>query len=142
MDNVGGAGAVVHARTPRAQPRELTPEAIATLRALGATVLPASLGAAKVSRDRRSLHRVDAELPGRRSTSHGYGHPRLERTAASPVPDYVAQLASLAAAARKRGGAFGTLDLEARRALLNDALTAASVRTSPGARVAAMWSPT
>jgi hypothetical protein len=115
-----------------AQPRELTPEAIATLRALGTTVLPASIGAAKVA---ATTDRFIDWTRGYREgvpTSHGYGHPRLERTAASPVPDYVAQLAALEGAARKRGAGFAALDLDARRAILDDALTAASVRTLPG----------
>jgi hypothetical protein len=115
-----------------AQPRELTPDAVATLRALGTTVLPASIGAAKVSAT------IDRFVEWTRNyregvpTSHGYGHPRLERTAASPAPDYVAQLAALEGAARRRGASFGALDLESRRAILHDALTATNVRTLPG----------
>ena len=115
-----------------AQARQLTPEAIATLRAVGATVLPASIGAGKVTATVDRFIEWTRDYQEGVPTSHGYGHPRLERTAASPAPDYVAQLAALDAAARARGGAFGSLDLEARRALLNDALTAANVRTLPG----------
>ena len=53
------------------------------------------------------------------------------KIAASPVPGYVAQLASIAAAARARGGRFGSLPLDARRALLDEALKAANVTQLP-----------
>src|SRR5512139_955751 len=115
-----------------AQTRELTPDAVARLHAVGATVLPASLGAQKV---KDTVDRFVEWTRGYREgvpTSHGYGNPVLTRTKASPVPDYVAQLATLDAAARKRGGAFEALDLETRRALLDEALTAAGVRNIPG----------
>jgi hypothetical protein len=115
-----------------AQTRELTPEAVAMLHAIGPTVLPASLGAPRV---REVVDRFVEWTKGYREgvpTSHGYGHPVLTRTKASPVPDYVAQLASLDAAAKRKGGAFQALDLETRRALLDEALTAAGVRNIPG----------
>jgi hypothetical protein len=62
---------------------------------------------------------------------HGYGHPRLRRSAASPVPTYIAQLAALDAAARAKGAAWGALDLETRRALLDASLAKANVRALP-----------
>ena len=115
-----------------AQTRALTPEAIAMLHAVGPTVLPASLGPQKV---KEVVDRFVEWTKGYREgvpTSHGYGNPVLTRTKASPVPDYVAQLASLDAAARRKGGAFETLGLDARRALLDEALAAAGVRNIPG----------
>lgn len=115
-----------------AQTRELTPEAIAMLRAVAPTVLPASLGAQKVS---EVVDRFVEWTRGYREgvpTSHGYGNPVLTRTKASPVPDYVAQLAALDAAARRKGGAFESLDLATRRAALDEALTAAGVKNLPG----------
>jgi hypothetical protein len=33
------------------------------------------------------------------ATAHGYGHPRLQKTGASPVPGYNLQLAAVDAAA-------------------------------------------
>jgi hypothetical protein len=114
-----------------AQLRTLTPEAIATLQDVAATVLPASLGADKIS---LTADRFVAWTRGYQEgvpLQHGYGHPRLVTTAASPVPDYVAQLASLAAAARARGGRFGSLTLDTRRALLDEALAAARVTQLP-----------
>jgi len=114
-----------------AQLRTLTPEAIATLGEIAATVLPASLGADKIS---LTADRFVAWTNGYQEgipLQHGYGHPRLVKSAASPVPDYAAQLVSIAAAARARGGRFGSLPLDARRALLDEALTAANVTQLP-----------
>src|SRR5262245_35314879 len=99
-----------------AQARELTPEALATLRALGTTVLPASIGAAKVAAAVDRFVEWTRQYEEGVPLSHGYGHPRLEKTAASPAPDYVAQLAALEAAARRRGGTFAALAPDARRA--------------------------
>jgi hypothetical protein len=114
-----------------AQLRTLTPEAIATLQEVAATVLPASLGADKIS---LTVDRFVAWTKGYQENiplQHGYGHPRLVKTAASPVPDYVAQLASIAATAGSRGGPFGSLPLDARRAIVDQALTAANVTQLP-----------
>jgi hypothetical protein len=114
-----------------AQPRELTPEAIATLHEVAPTVLPASLGAARI---RDTVERFVAWTRGYRegvAMAHGYGHPRLQKTAASPVPGYVSQLRSLAAAARATGGAWERIDLETRRAMLDEAIAKAGVRALP-----------
>jgi hypothetical protein len=64
--------------------------------------------------------------------THGYGHPRLQKSGASPVPRYLAQLDALTAAARAKGARWSTLDLETRRGLLDEALIAANVRNLPG----------
>jgi len=114
-----------------AQPRELTPEAIATLYEIAASVLPESLGVAGV---RNIADRFVGWTRGYRegvALSHGYGHPRLLRTGASPVPAYIAQLAALDAEARARGGRWPTLDLDTRRRILDAALVNANVRTLP-----------
>jgi hypothetical protein len=114
-----------------AQPRELTPDAIATLREIAPTVLPASLGPARIG---DAVEKFVAWTRGYRENvalAHGYGHPRLQKTPPSPVPGYVAQLAALDADARKRGGRWSTLDVEARRALLDAAFTKAGVRNLP-----------
>jgi hypothetical protein len=114
-----------------AQLRSLTPEAMTTLQEVAATVLPTSLGTERIS---STADRFVAWTRGYQEgipLAHGYGHPRLVRSAPSPVPDYVAQLASLDAAARTRGGPFGTLPLETRRALLDEALVTAKVTQLP-----------
>jgi len=114
-----------------AQPRELTPDAIAMLHEMSATVLPASLGAERV---RGTVDQFVQWTRGYRegvAMTHGYGHPRLQKTGASPVPGYVSQLAALDADARAKGGRWSSLDLETRRTLLDAALTKANVRALP-----------
>jgi hypothetical protein len=114
-----------------AQPRDLTPEAIATLNEVAPTVIPQSLGA------QRTRVIVDKFVEWTRNyregvaLSHGYGHPRLQRTAPSPVARYLMQLASLDAEARAKGGRWSALDLETRRALLDAAFIQAGVRSLP-----------
>jgi hypothetical protein len=114
-----------------AQPRELDADAIARLHEIGPTVLPASLGAARV----RGI--VDGFVKWARDyregvpLAHGYGHPRLVRSGPSPVPRYLSQLAALDDAARARGGRWSTLDAEARRSVLDAAFTTAGIRNLP-----------
>jgi len=115
----------------RAQAGELTDEAIATLRDIGHTVLPASLGATGID---AAVDRFVAWTGGYREgvpLAHGYGRPRLRLTPASPAPRYVTQLAAIDRAARAHGDRFGALDLETRRAVLDEALAAADVRSLP-----------
>jgi hypothetical protein len=114
-----------------AQPRELTHEAIAQLHEIAPTVLPASLDAAHV---RGVADRFVAWTRGYRegvALTHGYGHPRLQKSGASPVPGYVSQLAALGVDARAKGGRWSTLDLETRRSLLDAAFVKAGVRNLP-----------
>jgi len=114
-----------------AQPRDLTPDAVAMLRDIAPTVLPASLGAVRIG---ATVDRFIAWTRGYRegvALNHGYGHPRLQRSGASPVAGYVADLAALDREARARGGRWPALDLETRRSLLDAALAKAGVRTLP-----------
>jgi hypothetical protein len=114
-----------------AQPRELTPDAVAILHDIAPTVLPASLGAARV---REIADRFVVWTRGYRegvALTHGYGHPRLQKSGASPVPGYVRQLAALAAEARAKGGGWAALDRETQRALLDAAFVKAGVSTLP-----------
>ena len=122
-----------------AQPRELTPEAVATLHEVAATVLPASIGDATI---RDVSDKFVAWTRGYRegvALAHGYGHPRLVKSGASPVPGYVRQLAALEAEAlrrssgraRAKGSRWAALDLETRRAILDAALAQAGVRSLP-----------
>jgi len=122
-----------------AQPRELTPDAVATLQAVAATVLPASIGDATI---RDVSDKFVAWTRGYRegvALAHGYGHPRLVKSGASPVPGYVRQLAALEAEAlrrssgraRAKGSRWAALDLETRRAILDAALAQAGVRSLP-----------
>ena len=122
-----------------AQPRELTPDAVATLHAVAATVLPASIGDATI---RDVSDKFVAWTRGYRegvALAHGYGHPRLVKSGGSPVPGYVRQLAALEAEAlrrssgraRAKGSRWAALDLETRRGILDAALAQAGVRSLP-----------
>src|SRR4051794_6742092 len=114
-----------------AQPRELTPAAIAELRDIAPTVLPSTLGADAVN---AIADRFVAWTRGYRegvALVHGYGHPRLLKSGPSPAPIYVSQLAALGAEARSKGGRWSTLDRETQRALLDAAFTKAGVRNLP-----------
>jgi hypothetical protein len=115
-----------------AQPRELTPDAIAVLHEIAPTVLPASLGDKGI---RSVTDRFVGWTRGYRegvALTHGYGHPRLQKSGPTPVPGYVAQLAALSREARARGQAWASIDLETRRTLLDAAFTKAGVRALPG----------
>ena len=114
-----------------AQPRELTADAIATLQEIAPTVLPTALGA---TRTRAIVDGFVAWTRGYRegvALSHGYGHPRLQKTGASPVPGYVSQLGALDATARAKGARWQALDADTRRAILDDAFAKAGVRNLP-----------
>jgi hypothetical protein len=114
-----------------AQPRDLTPDAIAMLHEIAPTVLPSSLGPARI---RATADKFVVWTRGYRegvALAHGYGHPRLQKSGASPVPNYVSQLAALDADARGRGGRWSTLDRETQRALLDAAFAKAGVRSLP-----------
>lgn len=114
-----------------AQPRELTPDAIAVLEAIAPTVLPTTLGDHGV---KTVTTKFVAWTRGYRegvALTHGYGHPRLQKSGPSPVPGYVAQLAALDAEARTRGGRWGAIDPETRRTLLDAAFVKAGVRSLP-----------
>ena len=114
-----------------AQPRELTPDAIAELHEIAPTVLPSALGAVRV---RAITDKFVGWTRGYRegvALTHGYGHPRLQKTGASPVPVYVSQLAALRAEARAKGARWASLDYDTRRALLEAAFAKAGVRNLP-----------
>ena len=69
-----------------AQPRELTSDAIAALHDIAPTVLPSTLGAARV---RSVTDKFVVWTRGYRegvALTHGYGHPRLQKSGPSPVP--------------------------------------------------------
>lgn len=111
---------------------ELAADHVLVLRDIAATVLPSTLGA------RGQDEAVDRFLIWIRDykegvpLSHGYGDPRLVRTGPSPAPGYAKQIAALQQTARARGGRFGILPLETRRALLDEAFKAAGVQNLPG----------
>jgi len=133
---LGGAAGAVAAMPLRAirvlgQPRELTPESVATLYEIAATVLPASLGAVRIQGVADKFVAWTRDYREGVALAHGYGHPRLQRSGASPVPVYIAQLAALSAEAAARSTRWPALDLDTRRQLLDAALTKANVRGLP-----------
>jgi len=131
LQMVAGAAAVLPFERIRllAQPRELTPEATATLHEIAPTVLP-SIGDKKIG---EVVDRFVEWTKGYREgvpLAHGYGHPRLRKTGPSPVPQYLTQLADLDAVAKKSGG-WRAMDPDSRRAALDQAFTKAGVKTLP-----------
>jgi hypothetical protein len=130
---IAGLPAIVSLQSLRlfAQPRELTADAIAALHEIAPTVLPASIGRDRV---REVTDKFVAWTRGYRegvALTHGYGHPRLQKSGPSPVPGYMAQLASLAREAKARGGRWAAIDADTRRALLDAAFVRAGVRGLP-----------
>jgi hypothetical protein len=114
-----------------AQPRELTPAAIAELKEIAPTVLPSSLGPAGAH---AIADKFVAWTRGYRegvALAHGYGHPRLQKSGPSPVPGYISQLSALAAEARAKGSSWSALDRGTQRTLLDSAFTKAGVRGLP-----------
>ena len=108
----------------RRQAALLTRDHAATLRAVADVVLPSSLSnndrqmAVTIFLDWVKNYREGAEI------GPGYGSPRLRTTGPAPTAAYPAQLAALEAAARAGGAAsFGAASIEARRALIETALT-------------------
>jgi hypothetical protein len=114
-----------------AQTRAFTPEALVTLNALGRIVLPREMGVERIDAFVSQFVTWTRNYQEGVPTSHGYGHPRLERTPASPVPDYVAQLAALEGDAKALGKPLGDLTPDQQRQILDKALTAAGVRGLP-----------
>lgn len=114
-----------------AQADQLSSGHVFVLRDVASTVLPSAIGAKgqdeAVDNFLRWLRDYREGVP----LSHGYGEPRLVRTGPSPAPAYGTQITALQQAATERGGRFGALPLEVRRALLEAAFTAAGVQNLP-----------
>lgn len=102
------------------------------LRDVAATVLPSAIGPKGQDEAVDNFLRWIRGYREGVALSHGYGVPRLVKSGPSPAPGYATQLAALQAAAKVRGGRFGSLPLATRRALLEEAFTSAGVRNLPG----------
>ena len=104
------------------------------LQAVADAVLPEALGDAARRRVVADFERWLGQYHERADTDHGYGFTRIRVTGPSPAARYPAQLAALDEAARAsvHAGAFSSLPIEARRALIADALTAAKIERLPG----------
>jgi hypothetical protein len=112
--------------------QELSGDQVFLLRDVAATVLPSAIGRKGQNEAVDNFLRWIRDYKEGVPLSHGYGEPRLVKTGPSPAPDYAKQLAALQSAAKSRGGRFGALSLDDRRALLDEAFTAADVRNLPG----------
>lgn len=111
---------------------ELPADQVFVLRDVAATVLPSAIGSKGQNDAVDNFLRWIREYKEGVALSHGYGEPRLVKSGPTPAPGYTKQLVALQQAAQARGGRFGTLSLEMRRQLLDDAFKAADVRTLPG----------
>jgi hypothetical protein len=111
--------------------QELSSEQVFLLRDVAATVLPSSIGRKGQDEAVDDFLRWIRDYKDGVPRSHGYGEPRLVKSGPSPAPGYASQIASLQAAAKAKGGRFGALPLEDRRALLDEAFKAADVRALP-----------
>jgi hypothetical protein len=99
------------------------------LRALGAAILPAELGAAGVERSIAGFERWLAGYREGVELVHGYGTGELRRTGPSPALRWANQLRALAASARQaHGKEFGRLSIGERQALVRSALKASGQR--------------
>ena len=111
---------------------ELAPDQVLVLRDVAATVLPSAIGAKGQDQAVDNFLLWIRDYQEGVPLSHGYGEPRLVRSGPSPAPGYAKQIAALQQTARERGGRFGILPIETRRALLDEAFKAADVRSLPG----------
>lgn len=104
----------------------------ATLEAIADVVLPAEIGD---SGRRDAVKGFVRWVRGYREGAdleHGYGHTRVRATGPSPARRYPAQIAALEKAARARGGdRFASLSIDARRSIVEDAITDASIDRLP-----------
>ena len=112
--------------------QELSADQVFVLRDVAATVLPSAIGRKGQDEAVDDFVRWVRDYKEGVPLSHGYGEPRLVKSGPSPATRYAAQIAALQAAAKGRGGRFGALPLEERRALLDEVFTAAEVRNLPG----------
>ena len=112
--------------------QELSADQVFVLRDVAGTVLPSAIGRKGQDEAVDNFLRWIRDYKEGVPLAHGYGEPRLEKSGPSPAPRYAEQIASLQAAAKVRGGRFGALLLEDRRALLDEVFTAADVRNLPG----------
>ncbi|HYE87902.1 MAG TPA: hypothetical protein VEA16_16175 [Vicinamibacterales bacterium] len=115
-----------------AQADTLSGDQVFLLRDVAATVLPSIIGSKGQNEAVDHFLRWIRDYKEGVALSHGYGEPRLVKSAPSPAPRYVQQLVALQQAAQARGGRFGALPIETRRELLDAAFTAAEVRNLPG----------
>src|SRR5438045_5068941 len=98
----------------------------ATLRALAAVVLPASLGRNRIDAITDQFASwLENYKPGA-EMSPGYGFQRVQALPPHPAAHYAEQLRGLETAAARTGAAFTKLDMRARRTLVETTLEEAA----------------
>jgi len=108
----------------RSQVTTLTPNHVATLRAVADVVLPSALTAAGRQTAVMEFAEWVANYKEGADAGHGYGNTRLRTTGPSPASGYPAQLAALETAALAAGASsLAALDLPARHEIIETALT-------------------
>ena len=114
-----------------AQADVLSTGQVFVLRDVATTVLPSVIGAKGQDEAVDSFLRWLRDYREGVPLSHGYGEPRLVRSGPSPAPGYGTQIATLQQAAAERGGRFGALPLDVRRAMLDAAFNQAGIQNLP-----------
>lgn len=115
----------------RAQTISLSSADAARIRVLGDVVLPQELGTEGRAQAVTSfLGWLRDYRPGA-DTDHGYGFPRLRRTAPSPAAKYAAQLDALELESRKRGRDFKNTARIDQQTIVEAAITAAKIERLP-----------
>jgi hypothetical protein len=126
----GAAAALPLLRVPL-EAQQIASDQVFLLRDVAATVLPTAIGRKGQDEAVDNFLRWIRDYKEGVPLSHGYGEPRLVKTGPTPATGYAKQLAALELAAKAKGGRFGALSLDDRRALLDEAFKAADVRNLP-----------
>lgn len=111
----------------RAQGAALTRVDADRIRAVAHAVLPEELGTNGRARVAENFLGWVREYRANAETDHGYGFPRLRRTASSPAARYADQLEALEGAAQKRGRSFADTSRVEQRAIIEADVIAANV---------------
>jgi hypothetical protein len=115
----------------RAQEVALAESDVPMLNEVAVAVLPGSLGRGRALEIASHFEKWIKEYHAGADAGYGYGHPRVRVLGPNPAMHYGEHLRKLDAAARAKGGSFGTLDEAVKRALVTASLTAAAVTSIP-----------
>jgi hypothetical protein len=102
-----------------------------SLEDVAVVVLPASLGPQRIAEVAKDFERWLNAYPVGADTGYGYGITKLTVLGPSPAKHYAEQLKALDTAAEAQGGKFSSLSLDARRAIVQAALTDAAATAIP-----------
>jgi hypothetical protein len=112
-----------------AQTPALSPADVRLVSAIADVVLPSEIGADGRARVVTAFARWLRDYRAGADTDHGYGFTRLRRTGASPAAKYPAQIAALQQRAGAQG--FASLEVDARRVILEEAIAVAKIERLP-----------